>query len=109
MNTFFLAVAGLIGVLLVIGLHRVWDGPTVFDRLVAVALVTANSLVILILVATVLDRVETVVDIAIAYALLAFTLPLAIGKYYEVSKARAGGDVDLDPDAAVDLDSEVEP
>jgi multicomponent Na+:H+ antiporter subunit F len=89
-NAFFLVVAGLIGVLLVIGLHRVWDGPTVFDRLVAVALVTANSLVILILVATVLDRVETVVDIAIAYALLAFTLPLAIGKYYEVRRGVAG-------------------
>ena len=90
MNTFFLVVAFAIGVLLVIGLHRVWAGPTVFDRLVAVALVTANSLVIMVLVATVLDRVETIVDIAVAYALLAFTLPLALGKHYE-SRVSAGG------------------
>lgn len=84
MTTFFLGVALVIGFLLIIGLHRVWDGPTVFDRLVAVALVTANSLVILILVSSILGRVDTVVDIAIAYALLAFVLPLALGKYYEI-------------------------
>jgi multicomponent Na+:H+ antiporter subunit F len=87
MNTFFLVVAFVVGLLLIIGLHRVWDGPTVFDRLVAVALVTANSLVVLVLAATVLGRVETVVDIAVAYALLAFTLPLALGKYYETRSA----------------------
>jgi multicomponent Na+:H+ antiporter subunit F len=84
MTTFFLVNAFIIGLLLIIGLHRVWDGPTVFDRLVAVALITANSLVILVLVSSVLGRVDTVVDIAIAYALLAFVLPLALGKYYEI-------------------------
>jgi multicomponent Na+:H+ antiporter subunit F len=88
-NGFLLVVTIVVGLLLIIALHRVWDGPTVFDRLVAVALVTANSLVILVLVATVLDRVETVVDIALAYALLAFTLPIAVGKYYEVRARRS--------------------
>lgn len=83
MNGFFLAMAVVVAIQLIIGLHRVWTGPLVFDRLVAVALVTANSHVILILVATVLGRVETVVDIAIAYALLTFILPIALGKHYE--------------------------
>lgn len=84
MDVFFVVLAFVVGLLLLIGLHRVWDGPTVFDRLVAVALVTANSLVILVLVSSALGRVDTVVDIAIAYALLAFVLPLALGKYYEI-------------------------
>jgi multicomponent Na+:H+ antiporter subunit F len=94
MNAFFLSITLGISVLLAIGLHRVWDGPTVYDRLVAVALVTANTLVILVLVATVLDRVETIIDIALAYALLAFTLPIALGKHYESRVARPsdGGD-----------------
>jgi multicomponent Na+:H+ antiporter subunit F len=83
MTGFLLAAALIIGLLLIVSLHRVWSGPTVFDRLVAVALLTANSLVILVLVASVLDRVETIVDIALAYALLAFTLPIALGKHYE--------------------------
>jgi multicomponent Na+:H+ antiporter subunit F len=83
MSGFLLAAALIVGVLLIVGLHRVWDGPTVFDRIVAVALVTANTLVILVLVASVLDRIDTIVDIAIAYALLAFTLPVALGKHFE--------------------------
>lgn len=83
MNGFFLAMAIVVAGMLIVGLHRVWDGPSVFDRLIAVALVTANTVVILVLVATVVDRVETVIDIAIAYALLAFTLPVALGKHYE--------------------------
>jgi multicomponent Na+:H+ antiporter subunit F len=83
MSTFLLAAALAIGVILVVALYRVWSGPTVFDRLVAVALVTANTVVILVLVAAVLDRVETVVDIAIGYALLAFILPVALGKHFE--------------------------
>jgi multicomponent Na+:H+ antiporter subunit F len=84
MSAFFLVTAMVVAAMLVIALHRVWVGPTVFDRLVAVALVAADSLVILLLVATHLGRVETVVDIAIAYALLAFSLPVALGKHYEV-------------------------
>jgi multicomponent Na+:H+ antiporter subunit F len=91
-NNFLLAAALFIGVLLVAGLHRVWTGPTVFDRLVAVALVTANTMVILVLVAALLDRVAMVVDIALAYALLAFVLPVAIGKHFESRRRRAVGD-----------------
>jgi multicomponent Na+:H+ antiporter subunit F len=93
-NTFMLVVTLFVGGFLVIGLSRIWSGPTVFDRLVAVALVSANSLVMLILIASVLERVETVVDIAIAYALLAFTLPIALGKHFE---SRRSGDPGAEP------------
>jgi multicomponent Na+:H+ antiporter subunit F len=88
MTGFLLVAALYICALLVIGLHRVWQGPTVFDRLVAVALVTANTLVILLVVASYLDRIEVFTDIAIAYALLAFALPLALGKHYETGFGR---------------------
>jgi multicomponent Na+:H+ antiporter subunit F len=92
MTGFLLGSAIAIGVMLVFGLHRVWSGPTVFDRLVAVALVTANGLVILVLVASVLDRMAVVVDIAIAYALLTFTLPIALGKHFESRSPTDPGD-----------------
>jgi multicomponent Na+:H+ antiporter subunit F len=92
MSGFMLGAALAIGVMLMFGLHRVWSGPTVFDRLVAVALVTANALVILVLVASILDRMAMVVDIAIAYALLAFTLPIALGKHFETRAPDDPGD-----------------
>jgi multicomponent Na+:H+ antiporter subunit F len=94
-SAFLLAAALAICVLLVVALYRVWSGPTVFDRLVAVALVTANTVVVLVLVAAVLDRTETIVDIAIGYALLAFILPVALGKHFE-SRRRARGPIDED-------------
>jgi multicomponent Na+:H+ antiporter subunit F len=87
MTTFLLVAAILVGAMLIVGLHRVWAGPTVFDRLVAVALVTANTLLIVVLVASVIDRIEAIIDIAIAIALLAFTLPVALGKHFETRRS----------------------
>lgn len=83
-----LAAAVAVGVVLMLGLHRIWAGPSVFDRLVAVALVTANTLMLLLLAGSVVDQVSLIVDIALAYALLAFTLPIALGKHYESRTAR---------------------
>jgi multicomponent Na+:H+ antiporter subunit F len=88
LSWFILAAAIAVGVVLMLGLHRIWAGPSVFDRLVAVALVTANTLVLLLLAGSVLDQVSLMVDIALAYALLAFTLPVALGKHYESRFAR---------------------
>jgi multicomponent Na+:H+ antiporter subunit F len=74
-----IAVAALIGV----GLTRVWSGPTVFDRLVAVALVSVNGVVVMAVLGFVFDRAVLFLDIALGYALLAFLLPIALGRYFE--------------------------
>jgi multicomponent Na+:H+ antiporter subunit F len=74
-----LVVAGLIA----LGLRRVWLGPTIFDRLVAVALVTVNGVVVLVLLGFIFERAALFLDIALAYALLAFVLPIAVARYFE--------------------------
>jgi multicomponent Na+:H+ antiporter subunit F len=76
---FTLVVAGLIA----LGLRRAFAGPTVFDRLVAVALVTVNGVVVLVLLGFLFDRPVFFLDIAMAYALLAFVLPIAVSRYFE--------------------------
>jgi multicomponent Na+:H+ antiporter subunit F len=83
MSVFLLAVTLLLAGFIVLALHRIAVGPTVFDRLVATALVTANGMVLLVLTGFLFDRMELFADIAIAYALLAFLLPVALGKYFE--------------------------
>jgi multicomponent Na+:H+ antiporter subunit F len=96
---FTLAVATLIAV----GLHRVWAGPTVFDRLVAIALLTVNGVIVIVLLGFLLDRPTFYLDIALAYALLAFVLPIAVGRYFEQRPQPHDPDaVVVDPDAAVD-------
>lgn len=80
----FLVVATLtIAVLIGIGLYRVWIGPTVFDRLVAVALVSVNGVIMLVLLGVILERPVLFFDIALGFALLAFLLPITLGRYFE--------------------------
>jgi multicomponent Na+:H+ antiporter subunit F len=76
---FALAVTGLI----VVGLHRAWAGPTVFDRLIAIALLTVNGVIVLVLLGFLFERPSFYLDIALAYALLAFILPIAVSRYFE--------------------------
>lgn len=82
MTAFLLGTALFIGLLIIVGLHRVGVGPTVFDRVVAVALVAANGMVLLVLVSFLFDRVDMFVDIVLSYAVFAFVLPVTLGKYF---------------------------
>jgi multicomponent Na+:H+ antiporter subunit F len=85
----FLVVATLaIALLIGAGLLRVKAGPTVFDRLVAVSLVSVNGVAIIVLVGFLLDRPALFLDIALGFALLVFLLPLALGRYFDERPSR---------------------
>jgi multicomponent Na+:H+ antiporter subunit F len=87
----FLVVATLvIALLIAAGLLRVHAGPTVFDRLVAVSLVSVNGVALIALIGFLLDRPALFLDIALGFALLVFLLPLTLGRYFE----RSGGRTD---------------
>lgn len=83
MSPFLVGALVVVAVLIAVGLYRVWAGPTVFDRLIAIALVTANGVVVIALLGATLERPNLFFDIGISYALLAFLLPLALGRYFE--------------------------
>lgn len=83
MSPFLVGALIAVAVLIAVGLHRVWAGPTVFDRLIAVALVTANGVVIIVLLGAAFERPNLFFDIGISYAMLAFLLSLALGRYFE--------------------------
>jgi multicomponent Na+:H+ antiporter subunit F len=83
MSPFLIGTLIAVTVLIGVGLTRVWSGPTVFDRLVAVALVSVNGVVVMAVLGFVFDRAVLFLDIALGYALLAFLLPIALGRYFE--------------------------
>jgi len=83
MDGFLIAAMLVVGALIAISLRRIWIGPTVFDRLIAVALVSVNGVVVIVLMGFVFDRPSLFLDIALAYALLAFLLPIALSRYFE--------------------------
>lgn len=95
MSPFLIAVALVVALTTVIGLYRVQVGPTVFDRLMAIALLTVNTVVLIVLLGFIFERPIFFLDIALPYALLAFLFPIALGRYFSARDDREqpqGGD-----------------
>lgn len=83
MSTFLVTCMVVTAVLIAAGLYRVFAGPTVFDRLVAVAMVSVNGIVILVLLGLTYERPDLFFDIAVGFAMLAFLFPIVLGRYFE--------------------------
>ena len=76
----FLTAAGLFVVLAIVMLYRVYAGPTMQDRVLAVNVLGTNTVVVLALLSVGLDE-PWFLDIALIYALLNFLMSLAISKF----------------------------
>ncbi|MCC5950305.1 MAG: hypothetical protein JJT89_17775 [Nitriliruptoraceae bacterium] len=83
LDTLLIVAMLVVTLMIAVGLYRVFAGPTVFDRLVAVALVSVNGVVVLVLLGFAYERASLFLDIALGFALLAFLLPIALGRYFE--------------------------
>ena len=83
MTSFFLFVLLMLAALILVYLYRVVQGPTVFDRVLGLNGISTKSILLLIVIGVVYDRVDMFVDIATGYALLNLAGALAIAKYLE--------------------------
>ena len=77
------AIALTILALTFVYVYRLAAGPTVFDRLLGVSGLGTKTMLVLLLVGLVYDRLDMFVDISIAYALLSFVGSLAAARYLE--------------------------
>ena len=82
MSTFFLFVGLSLCFLMCFSLYRAVVGPTVLDRLVGTNAIGSKTVVLLLLIGCIYQRVEMFVDIALAYALLNFIAVLAASRYF---------------------------
>jgi multicomponent Na+:H+ antiporter subunit F len=82
MGDFFLAVAVIIGIMVILSLYRAVYGPDAWNRLAGVNIIGTKTIVILALVGFIFDRVDMFVDIALIYAMLNFVVVLIIARYY---------------------------
>lgn len=76
----FLLTAGLFMVLAIAMLYRVYDGPSMQDRVLGLNVLGTNTVVILALLSVGLDE-PWFLDIALVYALLNFLVALAVSKF----------------------------
>ncbi len=86
MNDVFLYTGIYLGVLMLLPTYRSLVGPTVLDRLVGVNAIGSKTIVMLILIGLIYERVDMFVDIALAYAMLNFIAVLAASRYFQKQK-----------------------
>lgn len=87
-STLFLAAAIGLLILVLVYLHRLVAGPTIFDRLLGLSGFGTKTTLVLLLMGAVYDRLDMFVDISLAYALLGFVGSLAAARYFERERAR---------------------
>lgn len=83
MNIFLLFGMGLFS-LVFLCLYRVVFGPGVLNRIAAISAIGTKTLVILLLMGFIYNRVEMFVDISMVYALLNFIGTITAAKYLEM-------------------------
>lgn len=84
MHYFFLALAVYLVLLsIAVFFGRVLPGPTVFDRLTGIGIISTNAMLFLLLLGMLDDRLDMYVDMSIAYAAIGFITLLVLSMYFE--------------------------
>ena len=86
MNTFFLYASLYLCFLTLFSLYRAMFGPTVLDRLIGVNAIGSKTVILLLLIGFIYERVDMFIDIALAYAFLNFIAVVAASRYFHKRK-----------------------
>ncbi len=86
MKDIFLIFGIILGLLMLMPTWRSLFGPTVLDRLMGVNAIGSKTIVMLVLIGLLYNRVDMFVDIALAYAMLNFIAVLAASRYFQKRK-----------------------
>jgi len=79
MNIFLFALLGITFASF-LSLYRLFDGPTVFDRIVAASAITTKTIAVVAILAFLYDQ-EIYLDISITYAILSFLAVLGVAAF----------------------------
>jgi multicomponent Na+:H+ antiporter subunit F len=69
--------------LVLLCLYRAVFGPGVLNRVAAISAIGTKTLVLLLVMGVIYDRIDMFVDISMVYALLNFLGCLVLAKYFE--------------------------
>ncbi len=86
MTGFFLYTSLFLCFLMLFSLYRAIFGPTVLDRLIGVNAIGSKTVVLLLLIGLLYERVDMFIDIALAYAFLNFIAVIAASRYFHKRK-----------------------
>jgi multicomponent Na+:H+ antiporter subunit F len=82
MEGFSLAVALALCVIILLSLYRGVFGPTVFDRIIGAGFIGTKTIILLLFLGMIFNRIEMFIDLALAYSILNFIGTLIVSKYF---------------------------
>ena len=85
MTQFFLIIGLGMCVLVLLCLYRATYGPTILNRAAGMSAIGTKTLIILLLMGVIYDRIDMFIDISMVYALLNFIGTVLLAKYLERS------------------------
>ena len=85
MTQFFLIVGMGMCILVLLCLYRATYGPTILNRAAGISAIGTKTLIILLLMGVIYDRIDMFIDISMVYALLNFLGTVVLAKYLERS------------------------
>jgi multicomponent Na+:H+ antiporter subunit F len=87
MEPFFLYYTVVLTVIIFLPLYRVVKGPTIFDRMLGAGAIGTKTMVLILAIGFLFNRLDMFVDITLAYAVLNFIGTIAIAKFLGTEKA----------------------
>jgi multicomponent Na+:H+ antiporter subunit F len=87
-HTYFVYLSVVLTVIIFIPLYRVITGPTLYDRMLGAGAIGTKTMVLILVIGFVFNRIDMFIDITLAYAALNFIGVIAIAKYINT---RVGG------------------
>lgn len=87
MEQFFLYYTIVVTVIIFLPLYRVFKGPTVFDRMLGAGTTGTKTMVLILTIGFIFNRLDMFVDITLAYAVLNFIGTIAIAKFLGTERA----------------------
>lgn len=88
MDKYFVYLGVVLTVIILIPLYRVLRGPTLFDRMLGAGAVGTKTMVLILVIGFIFNRVDMFINITLAYAILNFLGTIAIAKYLLTLKTR---------------------
>lgn len=82
MDRFFLFSSLFMVFLMLLCLYRAIKGPTVFDRIIGAGFIGTKTVILLVLIGFLYKRVESFLDLALAYSILNFIGTIAVTRYF---------------------------
>ena len=83
MEKYFIYLSVILTVIIFIPLYRILVGPTLFDRILGAGAIASKTMVLILVIGLVFNRLDMFIDITIAYAILNFIGNIAIAKYLD--------------------------